>query len=165
MSSDAPGYPLRTSRLVGGSNTTVTRRLSQAEHMRRDSRRESGKFGPRVQTSVSRSSCFSIDASPDGFRALAIAVGAPHVHLLAAPGGTTSAAPSRAVAPRRNCRCDKRRWQIRNALPIFGAVARAMSLPSALIARRSLRDTSTRSSARQRSINWLSVSSDRNSAS
>ena len=43
--------------LLGGSKTTVTLRLPQAGHMRRASSRDSGKFGPRVQTSVSRSNC------------------------------------------------------------------------------------------------------------
>jgi hypothetical protein len=42
--------------LLGGSNTTVTFRFPQLGHMRRDSNREIGKFGPRVQTKVSRSS-------------------------------------------------------------------------------------------------------------
>ena len=36
---------------------TVTCRLPQLGHIRRDSSREIGKFGPRVATSVSRSSC------------------------------------------------------------------------------------------------------------
>jgi hypothetical protein len=55
---EAPRHPLPTCLFVGGSNTTVTLRLPQAGHISLDSRRESGKFGPRVQTNVSRSSCF-----------------------------------------------------------------------------------------------------------
>jgi hypothetical protein len=47
----------RTCELLGGSNTTITLRFPQAGHMRRDSKRDSGKFGPGVATSVSRSSC------------------------------------------------------------------------------------------------------------
>jgi hypothetical protein len=47
--------------LLGGSKTTVTRRFPQAGHMRRDSSLESGKFGPRVQTSVSKSKNKSAD--------------------------------------------------------------------------------------------------------
>jgi hypothetical protein len=50
-------YPLPTFALLGGSKTTVTCRFPQAGHMRRDSSRERGKLGPRVATSVSRSSC------------------------------------------------------------------------------------------------------------
>jgi hypothetical protein len=46
-------YPLPTCALLGGSNTTVTLRFPQAGHIRRDSSRDSGKFGPRVATSVS----------------------------------------------------------------------------------------------------------------
>ena len=42
--------------MLGGSKTTVTRRFPQLGYMRRDSGRESGKFGPRVQTSVSSGS-------------------------------------------------------------------------------------------------------------
>jgi hypothetical protein len=58
-------HPLPTCLFVGGSKTTVTRRLPQAGHMRRDSNCESGKFGPRVATSVSRSSCFRAVANQD----------------------------------------------------------------------------------------------------
>jgi hypothetical protein len=54
--SEAPGHPLRTSRLVGGSNTTVTQRLPQVGHMSRESSRESGKFGPRA-TCRNRAAC------------------------------------------------------------------------------------------------------------
>jgi len=43
--------------LLGGSKTTVTCRPPQLGHIRRHSSREIGKFGPRVATSVSRSSC------------------------------------------------------------------------------------------------------------
>jgi hypothetical protein len=42
---------------VGGSKTTVTLLFPQAGHISLDSSLESGKFRPRVQTSVSRSSC------------------------------------------------------------------------------------------------------------
>ena len=57
--------------LLGGSNTTVTIRLPQAGHMRRAFSRERGKFGPRVQTSVSRSSCPQL-ATPKPERITAI---------------------------------------------------------------------------------------------
>jgi hypothetical protein len=50
---DQDGYPLPTWALLGGSNTTVTRRFPQAGDMRRVSSGESGKFGPRVQTTAS----------------------------------------------------------------------------------------------------------------
>jgi hypothetical protein len=43
--------------LLGGSKSTVTLRLPQAGHIKRPSSLPSGKFGPRVATSVSRSSC------------------------------------------------------------------------------------------------------------
>lgn len=50
-------HPFPTFPLLGGSKTTVTRRFPQAGHISRDSSLESGKLGPRVATSVSRSSC------------------------------------------------------------------------------------------------------------
>jgi hypothetical protein len=45
--------PTPTCALLGGSNTTVTRRFPQAGPISLDSSRESGKFGPLVATSVS----------------------------------------------------------------------------------------------------------------
>jgi ATP-dependent Clp protease ATP-binding subunit ClpA len=44
--SEPPCHPPPTCRLVGGSNTTVMLWLPQARQIRRDTRRESGKFGP-----------------------------------------------------------------------------------------------------------------------
>jgi hypothetical protein len=48
----ASAYPLSTFTLLGGSKTTVTRRIPTINHIRRDSSLEIGKFGPRVQTNV-----------------------------------------------------------------------------------------------------------------
>jgi hypothetical protein len=48
------GYPLLTcAALLGGSKTTITGLFPRLGHMRRDSSRDSGRFGPRVATSVS----------------------------------------------------------------------------------------------------------------
>src|SRR5580704_4028871 len=69
-----PRHLLRTCRLVGGSNTTVTRRLPQAGHISRDSRRESGKFGPRVPNQRLKIELLAIDAPPHGPGAFTIAI-------------------------------------------------------------------------------------------
>ena len=66
--------------LVGSSNTTVTRRLPQAGHMRRNSRRDNGKFGRRAHEGVDVE-LLSVDAFPNPLHSVARAVGAPHVHL------------------------------------------------------------------------------------
>ena len=60
---------------------TVTLRFPQAGHMRRDSGRDSRKFGSRVATSVSRSSCFAVDALPHRSRFQTVAAIAAHMHL------------------------------------------------------------------------------------
>ena len=71
-SSEAPGYPLPTCALVGGSKTTVTLRLPQAGHMRRNSSREIGKFGPRVANQRLEVKLLAVDAAPHGSRVLSI---------------------------------------------------------------------------------------------
>ena len=77
---EACSHPLRICALLGGSNTTVTRPFPRWTHQPHSSL-PSGKFGPRVATSVSRSSCLRYTHAPHGARPLPIAIGAAHVHL------------------------------------------------------------------------------------